>query len=102
MRRATCFLVASLALILTSCSRERSPVDPAADAVRLAQSEGTSITVVGQNDPALDVPGVQSAVDNYDTVILSGDFDFGRARRNLFDQRPLNVFQIKATYWFGR
>jgi hypothetical protein len=32
----------------------------------------------------------------------SGDFDFGRARRNLFDQRPLNVFQIKATYWFGR
>ena len=32
----------------------------------------------------------------------SGDFDFGRARRNLFDQQPLNVFQIKATYWFGR
>jgi len=32
----------------------------------------------------------------------SGDFDFGRARRNLFDQRPLNIFQIKATYWFGR
>jgi hypothetical protein len=31
-----------------------------------------------------------------------GDFDFGRARRAIFDQRPLNVFQIKATYWFGR
>jgi hypothetical protein len=32
----------------------------------------------------------------------NGDFNFGRARRNLFDQRPLNVFQIKATYWLGR
>lgn len=31
-----------------------------------------------------------------------GDFDFGRARRAIFNQRPLNVFQIKATYWFGR
>jgi len=32
----------------------------------------------------------------------NGDFDFGRARRAIFDQRPLNVFQIKATYWLGR
>jgi hypothetical protein len=32
----------------------------------------------------------------------SGDFDFGRARRFVFNQRPLNVFQIKATYWVGR
>lgn len=31
-----------------------------------------------------------------------GDFDFGRARRAVFHQRPMNVFQIKATYWFGR
>jgi len=31
-----------------------------------------------------------------------GDFDFGSAGRAIFDQRPLNVFQIKATYWFGR
>jgi hypothetical protein len=43
----------------------------------LAQSEGTTITVVGQNDPAVDVTAVQNAVDNYDTVILSGEFDFG-------------------------
>ena len=35
----------------------------------------------------------------YDPV---GDFDFGRARTAIFQQRPLNVFQIKATYWFGR
>jgi hypothetical protein len=32
----------------------------------------------------------------------AGDFDLGRARRAIFHQRPLNVFQIKATYWFGR
>ena len=32
----------------------------------------------------------------------SGDFDFGRARRAIFDQRPLNIFQVKATYWIGR
>ncbi len=31
-----------------------------------------------------------------------GDFDFGRARTAIFRQRPLNVFQVKATYWFGR
>jgi len=32
----------------------------------------------------------------------AGNFDFGRARTAIFRQRPLNVFQIKATYWFGR
>lgn len=32
----------------------------------------------------------------------AGNFDFGRARTAIFQQRPLNVFQVKATYWFGR
>lgn len=31
-----------------------------------------------------------------------GTFDLGRARREIFNQRPRNVFQIKATYWLGR
>lgn len=31
-----------------------------------------------------------------------GTFDLGRARRMVFNQRPRNVFQIKATYWLGR
>jgi hypothetical protein len=31
-----------------------------------------------------------------------GTFDLGRARRQVFNQRPRNVFQIKATYWLGR
>jgi len=30
-----------------------------------------------------------------------GDFDFGKARRAIFHQRPMNIFQIKATYWIG-
>ncbi len=32
----------------------------------------------------------------------SGRFDFGRDGGAIFRDRPLNVFQIKATYWLGR
>ena len=35
------------------------------------------IEVVGANDPAIDVPSVQNAVDNYSKVVLKGSFDFG-------------------------
>jgi hypothetical protein len=31
-----------------------------------------------------------------------GDFDFNRDRAALFRDRPINVFQVKATYWIGR
>ena len=31
-----------------------------------------------------------------------GNFDFDRARRGIFDERPMNVFQVKATWWLGR
>ncbi len=31
-----------------------------------------------------------------------GDMDFTRDRSALFRDRPVNVFQIKATYWLGR
>ncbi len=30
-----------------------------------------------------------------------GDFDFGRDRSALFRDRPVNVFQVKASYWLG-
>ena len=30
-----------------------------------------------------------------------GDFDFNRDRSALFRDRPINVFQIKASYWMG-
>jgi hypothetical protein len=32
----------------------------------------------------------------------SGTFDLADARTAIFDERPMNVFQVKATYWFGR
>ncbi|HEY0024775.1 MAG TPA: DUF5916 domain-containing protein [Longimicrobium sp.] len=31
-----------------------------------------------------------------------GDFDFSRERSALFRDRPVNVFQVKASYWIGR
>jgi len=31
-----------------------------------------------------------------------GDFDFNSARTAIFNDHPMNVFQIKATYWIGR
>ena len=31
-----------------------------------------------------------------------GTFDLDGARTAIFDERPMNVFQVKATYWFGR
>ena len=35
----------------------------------------------------------------YDPV---GDLDMGRARAAIFDERPMNIFQVKLTYWIGR
>ena len=32
----------------------------------------------------------------------AGDFDYHGARTAIFDQRPMNVYQIKLTYWVGR
>jgi hypothetical protein len=32
----------------------------------------------------------------------SGVFDLATARSAMLGERPLNVFQVKATYWFGR
>jgi hypothetical protein len=32
----------------------------------------------------------------------AGSFDFDGARTAIFDQRPVNIFQVKATYWIGR
>jgi hypothetical protein len=31
-----------------------------------------------------------------------GDFDFSRERSALLRDRPVNVFQVKASYWLGR
>lgn len=50
---------------------------PALILSQAAWAKGTEIIVYGANNPAIDVSSVQVAVDNYDSVILSGSFDFG-------------------------
>jgi len=32
----------------------------------------------------------------------AGGFSFSRARTAIFQQRPVNIFQVKLTYWIGR
>ncbi len=32
----------------------------------------------------------------------AGSFGYDRAQNAIFDQRPVNVFQVKLTYWIGR
>jgi hypothetical protein len=39
--------------------------------------------------------------DRWDYALGTGDFDFGRDRRAMFDSRPDNVFVIKANYWIS-
>ena len=40
-------------------------------------SAEAQITIVGQNNPAVDIQAVQKAVDQGGTVNLKGTFDFG-------------------------
>ncbi|MBI5069502.1 MAG: hypothetical protein HZB56_14805 [Deltaproteobacteria bacterium] len=46
-----------------------------------AGAPGPEVLLVGQSDPALDVPAVQAAVSAGGTVALSGVFDFGATGR---------------------
>src|SRR4051794_22551743 len=41
--------------------------------------------VVGANDPAIDLPAVQAAVNQAGSVLLQGTFDFGTAGRVLIN-----------------
>ncbi len=54
---------------------------------RIVKAQG--VTVVGQDNPAVDVPAVQAAVDGGGTVYLSGTFDFGQ--RNVVITKGVNV-----------
>ena len=53
-------LIAALAIVITAGAPARA----------------TETTLIGQNNPAVDFPAVQTAVDNYDIVNLQGTFDF--------------------------
>ena len=85
MRKFIYFCLALL-VVFVSCEKdnletnalEATEVGDNSNKIDLAASKKQSSTsVVGQNNPAVDIPAVQDAVDNYDHVTLSGVFDFG-------------------------
>ncbi len=49
----------------------------------------TEITLIGQNNPAVDFPAVQDAVDTYDIVKLEGTFDFSGEPQSLMITRDV-------------
>jgi hypothetical protein len=67
------------------------------------------ITVVGQNNPAVDIQAVQRAVDQGGTINLKGTFDFGNEGRvNITkdvkiigetDNRGTPITKIKGGFW---
>jgi len=72
MKKFIYFLIVIL-LAFTSC--EKQDEEPLSS-VDLAASK-QFFTVIGQSNPAVDIPAVQNAVDNHDRITLSGEFDFG-------------------------
>ena len=94
----------------------RYTADPAGDC---AVSAGTSAQAFSFRNPDLNVRSLRgNAVLRWEyrpgsTLFLVwqqqraggepfGDFEFGRDSRAIFEQRPDNIFVIKASYWFGR
>jgi len=63
----------------------------------------TEVTVIGQNNAAVDVAAVQTAVDSFDVVTLSGTFNFGEGEflttpaGTVFITRPNMVLKGPAT-----
>ena len=64
-----------IAVLLAGC--HDGPPTLTSPSVNFNETSATLVTVVGQNDPSVDIAAVQNAVDNYDLVTLSGTFDFG-------------------------
>ncbi|MGI9570460.1 MAG: hypothetical protein ACR2PH_12165, partial [Desulfobulbia bacterium] len=83
MKKIIYFLIALL-MAFVSCEKdnletealETTQAGDTSSSIDLAASK-QSFTVIGQNNPAVDLAAVQNAVDNYDRVTLSGVFDFG-------------------------
>ena len=50
-------------------------------AIFFSNSAEAEITIVGQNNPTVDIQAVQKAVDQGGTVFLKGTFDFGNEGR---------------------
>jgi hypothetical protein len=71
---AALVVVAGIAI---GCSGDSATDPPIVDPLFSNTPEVTETTVVGQGDPVTDFSAVQSAVNTYDRVFLSGTFDFG-------------------------
>lgn len=78
------YLLILLLIPLVSCEKdnlesktlEGTQAGDVSTKVDLAASK-QFFTVIGQSNPAVDILAVQNAVDNYDRITLSGEFDFG-------------------------
>ena len=67
------------------------------------------ITILGQNNPAVDIQAVQKAVDQGGTIILKGTFDFGdKGRVNITkdvkivgetDNKGSHLTKIQGGFW---
>jgi hypothetical protein len=94
-------------------------LDPAAGAVCPAAGAAASRTAFALGDPDFNYRSLRgTAVLRWEyrpgSTIFAvwtqqrsgsasyGDFDLARDRAALFRDRPVNVFQLKATYWLGR
>jgi hypothetical protein len=72
-------------------------------------SAKAQITIVGQNNPAVDIQAVQKALDQGGTVFLKGTFDFGdKGRVNIardvkivgeLDNKGNPVTKVKGGFW---
>ena len=78
------FTLLLLLFAFTSCEKEdleTSSLDTVKGTDSLTSfslhSSKKSVTIIGEEDPAVDIAAVQDAVDKYDHIVLSGVFDFG-------------------------
>lgn len=94
--KKTLFLVFLILLILPSCNNQDEILNIEDDVLNSElQRSQDNVIIYGQNDPNVDIDAVQNAVDNYDLVILSGDFDFGFGGVDI--TRPNIILQGPAT-----
>ncbi len=106
MKKLIYFFIAIL-VAFVSCEKDNleTQAEDLSINIDLAASK-QSFTVIGQNNPAVDLAAVQNAVDNHDWVTLSGVFDFGFdtaiggidiTRENLILQGPATILNGAKT-----
>lgn len=93
---ALAFVIAPL-FFVAGCDQSTAParsMSPAARAV--ADGGGGDQVVVGTNDPTVDVPAVQSAVDHGGNVLLRGHFSFAAPATRSIDPTIVGGFPHAA------